>query len=142
MTHASLIDVLNDLLAAEQASLIHRLSEAQPFVDEASASTWVAVEQLIADGFAHERDLAEMIQQLGGVPSPSAHDTTTGGLHYSSLPHLLPDIRAAVQVLITAYDHTAGTGNAKADALVTRNVTIYRRHQTTIEQSPAQSPTT
>ncbi len=133
MTHATLIDVLNDLLAAEQASLIHRLGESHPFVDETAAADWAAVEQLIADALAHERDLAEMIQRLGGTPSPSQHDTATGGLHYVALPHLMPELRAALGALIAAYDSATGTGDANADALLSRNLTIYRRHQATLD---------
>lgn len=141
MTHASLIDVLNDLLAAEQASLIHRLGESRPFVDDASAADWTAVEQLIDDAHAHERDLATLIQQLGGSPSPSRHDTATGAIHYVSLRCLLPDVRATLQALIAAYDAASGTGSPKADALVTRNSTLYRRRQTAIEPTPTE-PTT
>ncbi len=133
MTHASLIDVLNDLLAAEQASLIHRLGESRPFVDEASVADWAAVEQLIADEVAHERDLAAMIQRLGGAPSPSNSATATGGVHYVALRHLMPDVRADLHALIVAYEAAAGTGDTNADALLTRNLTIYRRHQTAIE---------
>ncbi len=140
MTHASLIDVLNDLLAAEQASLIHRLGEARPYVDEAAAGDWAAVEQLIADEAAHERDLAAMIQRLGGAPSPSNAATETGGLHYVALRHLMPDVRADLQALIAAYEAATGTGDANGDALITRNLTIYRRHQAAIHTVRAEPP--
>jgi hypothetical protein len=127
------VKILNDLLAAESSCLISRLRECDAYVAWASANDRLAVDRMIADNAAHQHDLVSMILKLRGYPTPAQFATMPGGEHYLRLDFLMPQVIASVKSLVAQYASAGPTGNAEADAMVARILTIHKRHLRELE---------
>ena len=122
------VDKLNRLLAAEYASLVHRLAEADPYVAWTSADDRALVERMAADEKAHIQALSDLIFDLRGAPVPPSYPTEVSGIHYLQLDYLMPQIIAGKRRLVAAYEAAGATGDARADGLVRRHLADHQRH--------------
>lgn len=134
MNTSRLIDLLNDLLAAEYGNMIQRLDECNPFVTWPAEEDRVIVTRMSADAKAYQRDLAALILKLRGSPRPPTFPTETGGVHYLNLSYLMPQVIAGVLSLIRAYEAAGGTGQPEADGLMARILADHRRHLAELER--------
>ncbi len=72
----------------------------------------------------HERELAEMIRQLGGSASrPPAPDPSGQYLSFLSLKFLIPKLIEAKKLMIDRYDHAlSAVDNEAARALLQKHI--------------------
>lgn len=134
MANEHAIEILNNLLAAEYASLLPRLRQSNPFVTLAATEDREAVDRLIKDSERHERDLADLIMDLRGAPVPISYDIDTTSFHYITLEYLVPQILQNVHLLIDRYAGAGTTGNRQADALIGRHLADYQTHLKALEK--------
>ncbi|HKQ46909.1 MAG TPA: hypothetical protein VJZ71_02440 [Phycisphaerae bacterium] len=135
MEHA--VDTLNRLLDAESSSLVHRLSESNPFVTWPAAADRAVVERIVADVGRHRRELVEMILTLRGAAVPPRYPSSMGGVHYLKLSYLMPQVITSVRELVKTYESAGSTGRPQADALIARLLADYQRHLAELEKMHA-----
>lgn len=128
------VNVLDDLLAAERASLLQRLGESGPFVSWSATEDHALVRQMLADEHEHVRDLVEGILKLRGSPSPAVVPTDTGGVHYLQLAFLMPQVIADKRRLVKKYESAPPPDDRLAEALVSRILQTHRRHLAELEK--------
>jgi len=90
MNDAVVIEVLNELLAAEQRAIAPRLFEADVFVSSASVAVAQLADQMAAQSAACQRTLAECVSRLGGEPRLRSGSLRSADLHFQELHHMLP----------------------------------------------------
>ena len=134
MASERVVDTLNNLLAAEYASILPRLRQSDPFVSLSAAADRTEAQGLMQDNQRHEGELSNLIMDLRGAPVPPAYDIDTTGYHYVTLEYLVPQIIQSVQSLIASYTSAGSTGHAKADALISRNLDDYQRRLKSLEK--------
>lgn len=135
MNDVEAIDILNDLLAAEQRSLLARLAEAQPFLSWAGADQAPILRQLVADQLDHQRRLTETIDALGGVPRIPTGDISSAGAHYIDIHHLLPKLLEDLRSMIDACGRASELlGNHPGGETVSA---IHARHEAHAKQLEA-----
>jgi hypothetical protein len=101
------VEILNELLQAQAASLLPRLSEATPFISWAEADEIALVRRLIAEERAHQAELGACIASAGGALTPVLGDITSADVHYLALDFLLPRIIADKARLARVYEAAA-----------------------------------
>lgn len=104
MSNETVIDVLNELLAAESLSLLPRLRESTVFVSWASADDQQIVDRMIDGGREHQAWLIGVIRDLGGEPLPVRPDIHSGDIHFLELHYLLPRTLETERRLLTTYE--------------------------------------
>ena len=82
MTEPIIIDVLNELLAAERSAPSYRLIESIVFVSRAASEDIFVVRRMAEQSQQHAGWLTEVILQLGGSPGLRIADMTSAGLHF------------------------------------------------------------
>jgi len=141
MEDHTVIDVLKDLLAAEQQSLAPRLFESTMFVSRLDAGAYEVVCSSAQASREHCGALTELILDLGGQPAPRLADSSTANLHYLELHHALPRLVVDQQSLERKYANAAPrvAGEPRASDLV--NHILERRRQDLVRlQSSAARP--
>lgn len=136
MSDTNLLDALNDCLAAECRSIVGHLSDSQPFVSWLGVTDQQVVRQIIADENRHERDLAELIDNLDGVPLSDTPATDVAGVHYLDLRYLLSRIIEDKRRLLRTYEAASPRvgGDKEAAALIARITDDERRHLSELER--------
>ena len=93
MDNPAVAAVLNQLLDAEQQSLVLRVAESTPFISLAEVAAGNVMKEMARTARSNREALTEMILDLGGQPVPRRADLFTSNLHfldlYAILPHLL-----------------------------------------------------
>ena len=128
------IEILTLLLEAEYGNLVHRLGEADPYVNWLAAADRAVVEKMIADVRRHQHELVEMILTLRGAPIPPRYPTALGRVHYLKLSFLMPQVIASVRELVRTYESAGSTGRPQADALIARIRADHKRHLAELEK--------
>lgn len=141
MKSAQVIDVLNDLLAAESANLLPRLAESSAFVSWASADDVEGVNRMAAEEREHVEWLVEQILDLRGSPGPRIGSIDAASLHYVELHRLLPRVEHGEAALLRRYEAAAGLLAAAppAAALVARIAARHRDHLQQLRRIASQS---
>ena len=98
-----IVEVLNELLRLEQASLPGRLMQSTMFVSRLTVADAKVVEDMARAGEAHAAQLAEAVIQLDGVSGPRITDTRWANLHYQDVRNLLPDLVTDRETLVQKY---------------------------------------
>lgn len=122
---------LNQLLDAEQQSLVRRVSEATPYLSLSELAAGNLVHSM-ADTCRHNcEQLSELILDLGGQPVPRRVDLATGNLHYLRLAAMLPQLVEAHEKLISSYREVAPRLAAEpaASALANQILTCHEADQ-------------
>ena len=89
-----ILDVLNELLVLEQASLARRFLESTVFVSHMTVEALTTVESMAQADEEHSARLTDAIIRLGGVPGLRFADPRTSDLHYMEINHALPRLVA------------------------------------------------
>jgi len=126
------VEVLNELLAAEQSAVCHRLLEATVFVSQLSMSEAQFVSRLAAECSQHTAWLADRVLQLGASPSMRRADVRTADLHFMDLHRAWPRLIENHRQLLDGCTLAAGqlASAAQSARLVGR---IQARHVKQLE---------
>ncbi len=95
--------VLNQLLDAEQQSIVLRVAESTPFISLAEVAAGNVVRAMAQTIRNNRETLTEMILDLGGQPVPRRADLLSGNLHYLDLFALLPQLLESQESLVAQY---------------------------------------
>ena len=128
MDPQKIVNVLNELLALEQASLAPRLVQCTMFVSRLTVEDSNLVKGMARASTEHAAWLAEAILELGGVPGPRVADAQWANLHYQDVGNVLPRLIADREALIQKYTLAARyvIDEPRATELLAR---ICDRHQ-------------
>lgn len=102
---AAIIDVLNGLLEAELGSIFRFMGEGSPYLGKATAEVRQPLAQMVATIPRRTREIADLIDSLGGVPTPRNILPEEQYLAYLSLKFLLPKLVSAEELLIKRYEN-------------------------------------
>ncbi len=129
MAEPTVLDVLNELLAAEQRSLPVRMFESTVFVSPLSVEQCADVERMARISREHDAWLSELILELGGALGPRIGDVTSADLHFQELHHVVPRLVHAQETLIDLYVAAAQrvAGEPKARELLERIIARHRQ---------------
>lgn len=129
MAESAVLDILNELLAAEQRSLPVRMFESTVFVSQVSVDHCADVDRLARISREHSAWLSELILELGGALGPRIGDVTSADLHYQELHHVVPRLLRAQKTLVDLYVTAAQrvAAEPKARELVQRIITRHRQ---------------
>ena len=120
-----IIDVISDLLQAEQSGVFHFLAEADPYINRAAADIRRPLQDMIAATTRRETELVTLLDQLGTTPKPIAVAPENQYLAYLSIDFLLPKFREAKLRSIAAYEKAlrlVGDENPTAAALLSAHL--------------------
>jgi len=102
--NARIVKLLNDLLAAEQRSVLPRVVEAAPFVKSDASAIAESIGRMVREESEHAEWLIESILAHGGSPAPTVADLTTCNFHYLELQYLLPRAVQSKEATLDAYE--------------------------------------
>jgi len=130
MNNDKLIDLLNDILAAELRSLLPRLRESTVFVDWASADDLFAVNGMMNEELEHVAWLVDAINDVGGDPAPVTADIRSTGAHYLRLSYILPQVLRERRRALSLFESAAPqlAANDRASVVASRIIERKRRH--------------
>lgn len=102
----AVLDLLNSLLEAEVSSIFRFMGEGSPYLTRASAQVRRPLEEMVRSGQRHARELAHLIEHLGGVPQriPGVR-ADDQYLAFLSLKFLLPKLVEAKKLIIQRYEN-------------------------------------
>lgn len=103
MEPAAIVEILNELLAAEQRNLVTYLMDSTVFVSRLGMKELTLLEQMARDADDAGARLAEAIIALGGVPGLRTVDLAPADLHFQELHAALPRLAADRQALVDKY---------------------------------------
>jgi hypothetical protein len=95
-----LLDALQSLLDAEEASIFRFMRRGSPYLTRADAETRRQVEEMADASDRHAAELAELIVRLGGTIRPAPVQSENQFLAYLSLQFLLPKLAEAKRRMI------------------------------------------
>ena len=117
MTEPMIIDVLNELLAAERSAPAHRLIESTVFVSRAAAEDIFVVRRMTEQSQEHAAWLTEVILQLGGSPGLRVGDMTSAGLHFQELRSAMPYLLTQSEGLVRKYHAASARVSSESQAV-------------------------
>jgi hypothetical protein len=115
---AAIIDVLNGLLEAELSSIFRFMGEGSPYLSKATAEVRKPLQEMVNTIPRRTREIAELIDHLGGVPTPRNIQPEEQYLAYLSLKFLLPKLVTSEELLITRYENALRALKAAPDEVV------------------------
>lgn len=128
MDSQTIVAILNELLAAEQSSVLARVNESTVFVSRLSAEDSNKVGKMAAAQREHCAWLSESILAQRGTLEPRVHDVTSGDLHFQDLHHVMPRLIADREAIIAKYKLAVDRLSAEP-AVVGLISRILARHQ-------------
>ncbi|HTL31332.1 MAG TPA: hypothetical protein VL282_19015 [Tepidisphaeraceae bacterium] len=102
---AAIIDTLNGLLEAELSSIFRFMGEGSPYLSKATAEVRKPLQDMVNTIPRRTREIADLIDSLGGVPTPRNILPEEQYLAYLSLKFLLPKLVSAEELLIKRYEN-------------------------------------
>jgi bacterioferritin (cytochrome b1) len=102
----AVIDALNALLEAELNSIFRFMGEGSPYLSRATAEIRRPLNGMVLEGQRHAAQLADMIDRLGGIPSPKSIQPEEQYLAFLTLKFLLPKLAEAKKLTIERYENT------------------------------------
>lgn len=129
------IDIVQELLAAEQASIALRLAESTLFVAPPSAAEASALGRIAGEMNEHSAWLADLLTAAGQSPGPRVSDLSTADLHFQEISFALPRLTADLTRLAHLCERAAtevATDQTVAP-VVARMTERHRKHVETLE---------
>ena len=139
-TSAVVLDTLQSLLDAEQASIFRFMRSGSPYLTRATLDTRDRVERMAVESDRHAAALAELIDRLGGAARPRAVQPEDQYLAYLSLKFLLPKLAEAKRTTIERYENALrALRGASPDvlALLDGNLAEHRADLAVLESAAA-----
>ena len=129
----AVVDALNSLLEAEQASVFRFMDEGSPYLSRATADVRRPLQEMVEANKRHVAALGSMVQRLGGYPAPRSVRSEEQYLAFLSLKFLLPKLVTEKELIVRRYDN-ALRAMPDAPAEVTRLLrAIQSEHKTHAE---------
>jgi hypothetical protein len=100
-----ILDTLQSLLDAEQASIFRFMREGTPYLTRATVDTRKQIEQIAAASDRHAAALADLITSLGGILRPEPVHPANQYLSFLTLQFLLPKLAQAKRDTIERYEN-------------------------------------
>ena len=102
----AILDTLGSLLEAEVQSIFRFMGEGSPYLSRATAEVRRPLAEMVATNARHVRELAELIDLLGGTPQMMRHvQPEEQFLAFLSLKFLLPKLVDEKKLTIRRYDN-------------------------------------
>jgi hypothetical protein len=102
----AIIDTLSALLDSEAHSVFRFMGEGSPYLGRASAEVRRPLQEMVETNQRHVRELAELIEMLGGVPQMMPGVSREEQfLAFLSLKFLLPKLVDEKRLTIRRYDN-------------------------------------
>ena len=102
----AILDTLSALLDAEVQSVFRFMGEGSPYLSRATADVRRPLQQMVETNQRHVRELAELIESLGGEPRlMPAVSREEQFLAFLSLKFLLPKLVNEKELVIRRYDN-------------------------------------
>ena len=101
----AVVDALNSLLEAEQASVFRFMGEGSPYLSRATADVRRPLQEMVEANRRHVAALGSMVQRLGGYPVPRPVRSEEQYLAFLSLKFLLPKLVTEKELIIRRYDN-------------------------------------
>ncbi len=99
-----IIDILNELLAAEQRNVVTSLMESTMFVSGLTVRANEVLRDIARSSKEHSQRLVEAILDQGGVPGVRLVTMAPADLHFQEVSVALPRVLADRQALIQKYE--------------------------------------
>src|SRR3712207_4700823 len=100
----AVVDALNSLLEAAQASIFRSVEEGSPYLTRAGTDVRGPIHEIFENGFRRYGELFAVVESLGGSPPPLAPPAGDQYLAYLSLKFLLPKLVEAKELVIQRYE--------------------------------------
>jgi hypothetical protein len=140
---ANVIDALNSLLEAELSSAFRMIEGDFPYLSRANAELRKTIAELLQLSDRNARELADLIDSLGGVVIPHNFIQREGQyLAYLSLKFLLPKLVAERELALDRYKNTRlfiGAGQPEATAVLD-HIIAEQEQCLAVLRKAAQSP--
>ena len=128
------IDIVQELLAAEQASVVLRLAESTVFVSPLSAPQALAVRRIASEINEHSAWLVDLLTHAGQSPGPRIGDLSSADLHFQEVSYALPRVTADVEHLTRLCERAAQRSTDPTLApVVARMTQRHRKHLETLQ---------
>jgi hypothetical protein len=101
----AVIDALNGLLEAELNSIFRFMGEGSPYLSRATIEIRRPLNEMVLAGQRRGMELADLIDRLGGVPSPRGIQLEEQYLAFLTLKFLLPKLADAKRLTIERYEN-------------------------------------
>jgi hypothetical protein len=138
----AIIDTLNGLLEAEVNSVFCFVMKSSPYLGEATPEVRQLMVQMDSLCGQHRRELAQLIESLGGVPRVRNRvPDEEQYLSYLSLKFLLPKLVLEKDLLLTRFENaraTIGDTFPQVTSFLTRVVTEQRHHLESLKRAAAE----
>ncbi|MCH9058745.1 MAG: hypothetical protein IIB55_08975, partial [Planctomycetes bacterium] len=134
------IDIVQELLAAEQASIALRLAESTLFVAPPSAAEASALGRIAGEINEHSAWLVDVLARAGRSPGPRISDLSTADLHFQEISFALPRLTADLTRLAHLCERAA-TEVATDQTVAPVVARMTERHRKHVEKSAALSGT-
>jgi hypothetical protein len=108
------VDVISNLLEAEQKNAFHFLAEADPYINRAAADIRRLLREMMQNTIRREGELASLIGELGSTPRPISVSPEHQYLAFLAADFLLPKLREAKEGSVSQYEtaqRLIGNGN-------------------------------
>jgi hypothetical protein len=127
------IDVVQELLAAEQASIVLRLAESTVFISPLSTRQASAIRRIAADITEHSASLVDLLTSAGRSPGPRIAYLNTADLHFQEISAALPRVAADLTHLTHLCERAAQrTTDPAVAAVIARMTDRHRKHLETL----------
>jgi len=104
-TTAVVLDILQGLLEAEQASVFRFMRSGNPYLTRATLETRDRVDRMAAGTVRRARELGDLIERVGGTTHPRPVQPENQYLAFLSLKFLLPKLAEAKRTTIERYEN-------------------------------------
>jgi hypothetical protein len=104
-TTAAVLDILQSLLEAEQASVFRFMRSGNPYLTRATLETRDRVDRMAAGTERRAAELGELIERIGGTTRPRPVQPEDQYLAFLSLKFLLPKLAEAKRMAIERYEN-------------------------------------
>lgn len=131
------VAILNELLTLEWHGLPRRLIESGAFVSPTAKSDYNHLLVMAKKAREHAGVLADLIQNLGGVPQSGLPPTDSAGYHFSELSHLRPLLLSEQKNIVEEYT-AAGRRLSNVPRAAAVVAAILEDHRRTLEELSAQ----
>lgn len=129
------VEIINELLAAEQASTVRRVVESTAFVSPLSARQASAVRNIAGEMADHGAWLVDLLSRAGRSPGPRFGNVRSADLHFLDISHALPRIIADFQRLANMCDRGARlVQDSDASSVIAKMAERHRTHAETLRK--------
>jgi hypothetical protein len=137
-TTAAVLDILQSLLEAEQASVFRFMRSGSAYLTRATLETRDRVDRMAAGTDRRAGELGELIERFGGTSHPRPVQPENQYLAFLSLKFLLPKLAEAKRVAIERYENALRAlkgGPAEVIAMLERQLGEHREDLTVLEEA-------